>query len=149
MRWRFRQSILLANWDFRGRVHRSVSPTKKFNTSSIHVVKRILFAFRASQGIYDSKNKSWCGAGCGKCYTLTSTGKSACSTCGTGGAKGKSIIVMVTNLCPHNGNAQWCPAVGGKNQYGYSAHFDIMSQGNFIWGEYITNPPSVLHTLID
>jgi endoglucanase len=35
---------------------------------------------------------------------------------------------MVTNLCPNNGNAQWCPAVGGANQYGYSYHFDIMAQ---------------------
>jgi endoglucanase len=39
-----------------------------------------------------------------------------------------SIIVMVTNLCPNNGNEQWCPAVGGTNQYGYSYHFDIMAQ---------------------
>jgi endoglucanase len=39
-----------------------------------------------------------------------------------------SIIVMVTNLCPNNGNEQWCPAVGGTNQYGFSYHFDIMAQ---------------------
>jgi hypothetical protein len=89
----------------------------------------------ASQAIFDQANKSWCGAGCGLCFQLTSTGKSPCSTCGTGGASGQSIIVMVTNLCPNNGNAQWCPAVGGTNQYGYSAHFDIMSNGNFLWGE--------------
>jgi endoglucanase len=36
---------------------------------------------------------------------------------------------MVTNLCPNNGNEQWCPAVGGTNQYGYGYHFDIMAQG--------------------
>ena len=35
---------------------------------------------------------------------------------------------MVTNLCPYNGNAQWCPQPGGTNQYGYSYHFDIMAQ---------------------
>jgi hypothetical protein len=35
---------------------------------------------------------------------------------------------MVTNLCPNNGNAQWCAAPGGTNQYGYSYHFDIMAQ---------------------
>lgn len=59
---------------------------------------------------------------------------------------------MVTNLCPNNGNAQWCPTVGsvrppslspshqgtlprltsipcsGTNAYGYSYHFDIMAQ---------------------
>jgi endoglucanase len=35
---------------------------------------------------------------------------------------------MITNLCPNNGNAQWCPAVGGTNEYGYSYHFDIQAQ---------------------
>ncbi|KAH8882795.1 glycoside hydrolase [Thozetella sp. PMI_491] len=71
---------------------------------------------------------TWCGSGCGKCYQLTSTGSAPCSGCGTGGAQGQSIIVMVTNLCPYNGNAQWCPNSGSTNQYGYSYHFDIMAQ---------------------
>ena len=39
---------------------------------------------------------------------------------------------MVTNLCPNNGNAQWCPAVGGKNQYGFGYHFDINAQGQVL-----------------
>ena len=52
--------------------------------------------------------------------------------CGTGGASSKSIIVMVTNLCPNSGNAQWCPTVGGTNQYGYSYHFDIMAQSEVL-----------------
>lgn len=33
---------------------------------------------------------------------------------------------MITNLCPYNGNEQWCPNPGGINQYGYSWHFDLM-----------------------
>jgi len=32
---------------------------------------------------------------------------------------------MVTNLCPHNGNEQWCAAVGGTNAFGYPVHFDL------------------------
>jgi hypothetical protein len=72
--------------------------------------------------------KRRCGGGCGKCYNLTSTGSAPCSTCGTAEPAGNSIIVMVTNLCPNNGNEQWCPTVGGTNQYGYSYHFDIMAQ---------------------
>ncbi len=32
------------------------------------------------------------------------------------------------NLCPNAGNAQWCPTVGGTNQYGFAYHFDIMAQ---------------------
>src|ERR1700761_4078480 len=75
-----------------------------------------------------------CGGGCGKCYNLTSTGSAPCSTCGTAEPAGESIIVMVTNLCPNNGNEQWCPSVGGTNQYGFSYHFDIMAQ-NEVFGD--------------
>lgn len=98
-----------------------------------------VYTAAASQSIFDSSNASWCGRGCGTCFKLTSTGKAPCSTCGTGGAAGQSITVMVTNLCPNNGNAQWCPTVGGTNQYGFSAHFDIMSQGNFLWDNAVVN----------
>ncbi|EHK18650.1 glycoside hydrolase family 45 protein [Trichoderma virens Gv29-8] len=87
-----------------------------------------VYTAAGSQALYDTAGASWCGAGCGKCYKLTSTGQAPCSTCGTGGVAGQSIIVMVTNLCPNNGNAQWCPTVGGTNQYGYSYHFDIMAK---------------------
>lgn len=34
---------------------------------------------------------------------------------------------MVTNLCPAEGNTQWCSQP--ENEYGFGAHFDIMSQG--------------------
>jgi len=98
-----------------------------------------VYTAAASQAIFSSSGATWCGSGCGLCFQLTSTGNSPCSTCGTGGGAGQSIIVMVTNLCPHNGNEQWCPAVGGVNQYGYSAHFDIMSNGNFIWDNSVVN----------
>ncbi|KAJ4386561.1 Endoglucanase-5 [Gnomoniopsis smithogilvyi] len=73
---------------------------------------------------------TWCGSGCGTCYKLTSTG-SAPSGQGTGGASGQSIIVMVTNLCPYNGNERWCPQ-SGNNQYGYGYHFDIMAQNEVL-----------------
>ncbi|KAF8321601.1 glycoside hydrolase [Clavulina sp. PMI_390] len=88
-----------------------------------------VYTAAGSQSLYDTGGSSWCGAGCGTCYQLTNQGYSACSTCGTGAGSGQTITVMVTNLCPNNGNAQWCPKVGGLNQYGYSAHFDIMSTG--------------------
>ncbi|CEJ92387.1 hypothetical protein VHEMI08042 [[Torrubiella] hemipterigena] len=70
---------------------------------------------------------TWCGSGCGSCYKLTSTG-SAPAGQGSGGEAGKSIIVMLTNLCPHEGNEKWCPASGGTNDAGMSYHFDIMAQ---------------------
>ncbi|KAF8321546.1 hypothetical protein DL93DRAFT_1422191 [Clavulina sp. PMI_390] len=88
-----------------------------------------VYTAAASQVFFDTGGSSWCGAGCGTCYQLTNQGYSACSGCGTTAGANQTIIVMVTNLCPNNGNAQWCPVVGGTNQYGYSAHFDIMSEG--------------------
>ncbi|OKL58667.1 hypothetical protein UA08_06337 [Talaromyces atroroseus] len=87
-----------------------------------------VYTAAGSQALFDTDDSSWCGGGCGKCYNLTSTGESPCSTCGTGGVAGDSIIIMVTNLCPYNGNEQWCPSVGATNDYGYSYHFDIMAE---------------------
>jgi hypothetical protein len=49
---------------------------------------------------------------------------------------------MATNLCPNNGNAQWCPNVGGKNQYGFQYHFDIMASSSAI-GQVLGDNPVV------
>ncbi|EED15895.1 endoglucanase-5 precursor, putative [Talaromyces stipitatus ATCC 10500] len=92
-----------------------------------------------SQALFDTDGSSWCGGGCGKCYNLTSTGTSACNGCGEGGVAGESIIVMVTNLCPYNGNEKWCPSVGSKNDYGYSYHFDIMAESEVFGDNVVVN----------
>src|SRR5215469_16328992 len=105
----------------------SPSPIRTHNTTQLGITTGVYTA-AGSQALFDTDGASWCGGGCGKCYNLTSTGSAPCSTCGTGETAGASIIVMVTNLCPFNGNEQWCPAVGGTNQYGYSYHFDIMAE---------------------
>lgn len=48
---------------------------------------------------------------------------------------GETITVMITNLCPAQGNAQWCSV---PDQYGFGAHFDIMSQaGPGGWSEFV------------
>jgi len=73
-----------------------------------------------------SGQTEWCGSGCGTCWEITPTGYSptqsgnACGSC-------QSIIIMITNLCPADGNAQWCPS-SGVNEYGYGQHFDLMDQ---------------------
>jgi len=67
-------------------------------------------------------NVTWCGSGCGKCYQLTPTGYSP--TGGDGSPNGNPITIMITNLCPVQGNEQWCSDT--INQYGYNAHFDLM-----------------------
>ena len=52
----------------------------------------------------------------GKCYEITPTGYSPTGGNGCGGHC-SPITIMVTNLCPSNGNAQWCSFP--VNQYGY------------------------------
>ncbi|KAF3384154.1 Endoglucanase-5 [Talaromyces pinophilus] len=98
-----------------------------------------VYTAAGSQALFDTDGSSWCGGGCGKCYNLTSTGTSACNGCGEGGVAGESIIVMVTNLCPYNGNEVWCPSVGAKNNYGYSYHFDIMAQSEVFGDNVVVN----------
>ncbi|KAL4975316.1 RlpA-like double-psi beta-barrel-protein domain-containing protein-containing protein [Aspergillus desertorum] len=88
-----------------------------------------VYTAAANQALFDAGPTDathWCGSGCGKCYQLTSTGVSTCETCGAGGEQGKSIVVMVTNLCPFKGNERWCPNPGQLNPHGYGYHFDIM-----------------------
>jgi endoglucanase len=50
---------------------------------------------------------------------------------------------MIVNLCPYNGNEQWCPQVGGTNEYGYSYHFDLMAQSPLIGDNPIVDFESV------
>ncbi|KAL4925322.1 putative endoglucanase [Aspergillus undulatus] len=96
-----------------------------------------VYTAAASQSVFDSGGmEHWCGGGCGTCYKLTSTGVSTCETCGAGGETGKSITVMVTNLCPFVGNEMWCPNPGNLNPHGYEHHFDIMG-GQGVFGDNV------------
>ena len=105
-----------------------------------------VYTAAGSQALYDPSGSSWCGSGCGSCYELTSTGSAPASQ-GAGGAHGQSIIVMVTNLCPNSGNAQWCPQPGAKNTYGYEYHFDLMASSSGL-GEIMGDNPVVNFTSV-
>ena len=85
-----------------------------------------IYTAAGSQHLFDTGSSSWCGSGCGKCYKLTNTGALGAVGQGTCAGAGQSITVMVTNLCPAVGNTQWCNQP--TNEYGFEAHFDIMSQ---------------------
>ncbi|KAI9851595.1 MAG: hypothetical protein M1824_002600 [Vezdaea acicularis] len=82
-----------------------------------------LYTAAGSTAIFGGSD--WCGSGCGTCYELTNTGTSPPGQ-GSGAGAGETITVLVTNECPAVGNEQWCST---PNQYGFGAHFDIMSQG--------------------
>ncbi|KAB5560100.1 glycoside hydrolase [Coniochaeta sp. 2T2.1] len=97
-----------------------------------------IYTAAASPAIFGGSS-TWCGSGCGTCFRLTSTGSAPCSGCGTGGASGQSIVVMVTNLCPHAGNERWCANAGSTNNYGYQYHFDIQATSPVLGDNPVVN----------
>nr|BAH23793.1 endo-1,4-beta-glucanase [Corbicula japonica] len=86
------------------------------------------FVAAASQHLFDPGLKTWCGAQCGKCVKLTTTGGFVDGQ-GSHVAEGQSHVFMITNLCPNEWpNLSWCSQSsqsGYKNHYGYSEHFDL------------------------
>ncbi|KAI9653128.1 MAG: hypothetical protein M1831_006212 [Alyxoria varia] len=59
------------------------------------------------------------GPACGKCYQLTIDSDSSGAP-----MEKKTITVTVNNLCPVQGNAEWCQV---PNQHGAGIHFDLCS----------------------
>jgi len=64
------------------------------------------------------------GDACGRCFSLTATAD-AYSPSFTGPFK--TIIVKVTDMCPAQGNEQWCGQTPSSptNQFGAPVHFDL------------------------
>jgi len=90
---------------------------------------------------------TWCGSGCGKCYRLTPTAVGT-SPDGTGATTTTSVIAKVTNLCPPDGNANWCSY--DINSYGYDAHFDLMDYNmNGLVTSMGWNNPEVTYEEVD
>lgn len=87
-----------------------------------------IYTAAGSQNLFagSGSTSSWCGSGCGKCYKLTNVGAVAADRMGDCTGAKQSITVMVTNLCPAQGNAEWCAQP--KNKYEFESHFDIMSK---------------------
>ncbi|KAK4695270.1 hypothetical protein P7C71_g2460, partial [Lecanoromycetidae sp. Uapishka_2] len=102
-----------------------------------------LFTAASSQNLFDGAGStaSYCGTGCGTCYNVTNLGYIAAQGQGDCTGAGESITVMVTNLCPANGNQQWCAQP--TNEYNYSAHFDIMQASSSAGGPMGWNNPVV------
>ena len=107
-----------------------------------------LFTAAASQNLFDGAGStgSYCGTGCGKCYNVTNLGYIAATGEGDCTGAGQSITVMVTNLCPANGNQQWCAQP--KNEYDFPAHFDIMQASSSAGGPMGWSKSSTLRSKI-
>ncbi|KAI0690109.1 RlpA-like double-psi beta-barrel-protein domain-containing protein-containing protein [Cytidiella melzeri] len=65
------------------------------------------------------------GDGCGRCFSIT--GNHDPFSPAFTGPFGKTIVVKVTDLCPVQGNEEWCGQTTSqlKNQHGEPFHFDI------------------------
>lgn len=82
-----------------------------------------VYTAAGSQQLYGDGDM--CGGGCGKCFQLTNTGFEAGDELGSCVGAGETMIVMMTNRCPQQGNEQWCSS---PDTYGFDGHFDIMSK---------------------
>ncbi|TDL23794.1 endoglucanase V-like protein [Rickenella mellea] len=64
------------------------------------------------------------GDACGRCFSITAH-QDPYSPAFTGPFK--TIVVKVTDMCPVNGNQEWCgqTQANPKNQHGMQSHFDV------------------------
>ena len=101
------------------------SPNCNTNTAACFFYTKPGFSAAVSQNLYGAGPGQGQGPGCGTCWRITgqtdSSGK-ALSNAGT------SIVVMINNLCPADGNPL-CSQNGlsGTNQYGANVNFDLCS----------------------
>lgn len=70
------------------------------------------------------------GLGCFSCakgrFLRTTNGVDSPSSAYRSGFASKEIVVVVADLCPHQGNERWCPQwPGQRNQYGAHNHLDF------------------------
>jgi len=63
------------------------------------------------------------GPACGLCYRLSPFATADGTPLNP---KPEPIVFRVTDECPHQSNAEWCPGPeGGKNAHGFEDHFDV------------------------
>ena len=94
------------------------------------------FTAAISQNEYGVGPGAGRGPACGTCYKLTVD-----STASGQREASKTITVTVNNLCPAQGNEQWCSmGSNGTNSYGAQVHFDLVWHYNLFFS-YPTRPP--------
>ena len=94
---------------------------------------------------------TWCLRRCGECYRLTQTGGYITGQSSPSQAiEGRSIIIMLVDTCPVQGNEYWCGSGMSsldcevysynvcekyQNNHGYLTHFDLHNDnGQIVWG---------------
>jgi hypothetical protein len=101
------------------------SPNCNTNTAACGFFTQPGFSAAASQNLFGVGPGAGAGPACGTCWKLTGETDSSGNKLSNAGT---SIVVMVNNLCPAQGNPL-CSQSGltGTNQYGANVNFDLCS----------------------
>lgn len=93
------------------------------NTAACFFYTQPGFSAAVSQNLYGAGPGDGQGPGCGTCWKITGQTDSSGNALSNAG---NSIVVMVNNLCPADGNPL-CSQNGlsGTNQYGANVNFDL------------------------
>lgn len=93
------------------------------NTAACFFYTKPGFSAAVSQNLYGAGPGAGQGPACGTCWKITGQTDSSGNALSNAG---NSIVVMVNNLCPANGNPL-CSQNGlsGTNQYGANVNFDL------------------------
>ncbi|KIY02756.1 uncharacterized protein Z520_01221 [Fonsecaea multimorphosa CBS 102226] len=101
------------------------SPNCNTNTAACFFYTYPGFSAAVSQNLYGAGPGQGQGPACGTCWKLvgeTDSSGNALSNAGT------SIVVMINNLCPADGNPLCAQnGLSGTNQYGANVNFDLCS----------------------
>ena len=114
---------LKASFTFYGAGDTFGSPNCNTNTAACGFFTSPGFSAAASQNLFGVGPGAGAGPACGTCWKLTGQTDSSGNALSNAGT---SIIVMVNNLCPAQGNPL-CAQNGltGTNQYGANVNFDL------------------------
>ncbi|ETI26614.1 hypothetical protein G647_10375 [Cladophialophora carrionii CBS 160.54] len=101
------------------------SPNCNTNTAACFFYTQPGFSAAVSQNLYGAGPGQGQGPACGTCWKLVGQTDSSGNKLSNAGT---SIVVMINNLCPANGNPL-CSQNGlsGTNQYGANVNFDLCS----------------------
>ena len=101
------------------------SPNCNTNTAACGFFTSPGFSAAVSQNLFGVGPGAGAGPACGECWKLTGETDSSGNALSNAGT---SIVVMINNLCPADGNPLCAQnGLSGTNQYGANVNFDLCS----------------------
>ena len=116
-------TTLKSSFTFYGAGDTFGSPNCNTNTAACGFFTQPGFSAAASQNLFGVGPGAGAGPGCGTCWQLTAETDSSGNALSNAG---NSIVVMVNNLCPADGNPLCAQStLQDTNQYGANVNFDL------------------------